>query len=60
MLKHIPTLDVHAIVAVIFTHNVPSIKLIEKYNFNQWGDPPKVTELDGIKCNVTILGRLFH
>ena len=60
MLQYIPKLNVHAIVTLIFTHNIPSIKLFQKYDFNNWGELPEVTELDGIKRNVTILGKIFN
>lgn len=55
----LPKLTVDTIVAYIFGHNIPSLKLFKSFGFTQWGLLPQVAELDGIKRDLVILGRHF-
>lgn len=43
--------------AFIFGHNVPSIKLFEKFGFTEWGVFPGIAEMDGKRYDLNILGR---
>jgi L-amino acid N-acyltransferase YncA len=52
-----PSLDLKTLVAFIFAHNQPSLKLFEKHGFEQWGYLPKIAELNGIDRDLIILGR---
>lgn len=52
-----PSLGIENIVALIFAHNHPSLKLFEKLGFATWGDFPEVAVLDGEKRSLKILGR---
>jgi phosphinothricin acetyltransferase len=50
-------LGLKALVALIFAHNQPSLKLFEMFEFKQWGYLPKVADLDGIERDLVIMGR---
>jgi L-amino acid N-acyltransferase YncA len=52
-----PSLDLKTLVAFIFAHNQPSLKLFEKHGFVQWGYLPQIAELNGIDRDLIILGR---
>jgi L-amino acid N-acyltransferase YncA len=52
-----PSLDLKTLVAFIFAHNQPSLKLFEKHGFQQWGYLPQIAELNGIDRDLVILGR---
>lgn len=49
-------LDIQNILAFIFSHNIPSRKLFEKYGFTSWGHLPEVAEMDDKLYSVEILG----
>ena len=48
---------VNVFMAFIFGHNEPSLRLFKKNGFEQWGNYPKIAEMDGIKRDLIILGR---
>jgi L-amino acid N-acyltransferase YncA len=52
-----PSLNLKTLVAFIFAHNQPSLKLFEKHGFMQWGYLPQIAELNGIDRDLVILGR---
>lgn len=52
-----PALGVQKLLGKIFAHNEPSIRLFQKYGFEEWGNLPDVCLLDGILRSVLILGR---
>ncbi len=52
-----PSLDITRLVGFIFAHNKPSIKLFQKFGFEQWGYLPGVADLDGIERDLVILGK---
>jgi L-amino acid N-acyltransferase YncA len=56
-IKKSPNLGLSSLLGFIFAHNEPSLKLFQKYQFQQWGYLPRVAELDGIERDVVILGR---
>lgn len=56
-LEECPRLKVDNLVAFVFGHNEPSLKLLKKFGFEQWGLLPSVAELDGIKRDLVIVGR---
>ena len=52
-----PGLGIANMLAFVFAHNVPSIRLFEAQGFTRWGLLPRVCELDGSEYDVAILGR---
>lgn len=52
-----PELQLSTLLAFIFAHNQPSLKLFTKYGFEQWGYLPNIAQLDGIQRSLIILGR---
>lgn len=48
---------VNNLVALIFLHNEPSLKLFRHFGFEDWGKLPDVAVLDGIERSLIILGR---
>lgn len=56
MLEQAPSFNIHHVVALIFGHNDPSIKLFNKLGFRQWGYMPSVCDMDGFYADVLMLG----
>ncbi|MDR6922370.1 N-acetyltransferase family protein [Chryseobacterium sp. 2987] len=52
-----PKFGIHTLVALIFLHNEPSLKLFRHFGFEDWGTLPDVAILDGVKRSLKILGR---
>lgn len=50
------SLGIKTLLAFVFAHNVPSLRLFERAGFVRWGLLPRVAELDGIERDVVILG----
>ncbi|MBS3797320.1 GNAT family N-acetyltransferase [Pseudoalteromonas sp. BDTF-M6] len=50
-------LGVTNLLAFIFSHNIPSIRLFKQAGFSHWGELPKVATMDGQHYNLTILGK---
>jgi len=51
-----PQLQLKTLMGIIFAHNQPSLRLFEKFGFQQWGYLPQVAELDSVERDVIILG----
>lgn len=51
-----PSLGLTALVGFVFGHNKPSLALLSKFGFSQWGLLPEVAELDGVKRDLAIMG----
>jgi phosphinothricin acetyltransferase len=51
-----PSLGIRTLVAFVFAHNVPSLRLFERVGCVRWGLLPRVAELDGVERDVVILG----
>ncbi|MEJ5048581.1 N-acetyltransferase family protein [Chryseobacterium culicis] len=45
------------LVALIFLHNEPSLKLFRYFGFEDWGSLPNVAILDGVERSLKILGK---
>ncbi|MGL5808030.1 MAG: GNAT family N-acetyltransferase [Xenococcaceae cyanobacterium] len=56
-IRESPNLGLSSLLGFIFAHNEPSLRLFQRYQFQQWGYLPKVAELDGVERDVVILGR---
>ena len=52
-----PALGVRTLLAFVFRHNAPSVRLLETFGFTPWGLLPAVAELDGREYDVLIVGR---
>lgn len=52
-----PELNLKTLLAFVFGHNQPSIKLFTRHGFQTWGHLPRIAELDGIERDLVILGR---
>lgn len=57
VLAECPKYGIDALLAFIFGHNEPSLRLFTSYGFEKWGHFPKVAVLDGIRRDLVILGR---
>jgi L-amino acid N-acyltransferase YncA len=55
-IKYSPSLGLQTLLGFIFAHNYKSVNLFEKYSFQRWGYLPKVAELDGVECDLIIMG----
>ncbi len=52
-----PSLQIRALVGLIFAHNKPSLKLFEQVGFEKWGLLPRIARLDENERDLTIMGR---
>ncbi|MCH3904346.1 MAG: GNAT family N-acetyltransferase [Lactobacillus sp.] len=57
--QQVKQLGISAIVCYIFGHNQPSLKLFEKFNYQEWGRLPRVAELDGQQRDLVIMGKRY-
>ena len=51
------SLQISAMVGLIFAHNKASLKLFEQLGFEKWGLLPRVARLDDVERDLTIMGR---
>lgn len=56
-IRESPRLSLRCLLGFVFAHNAPSLGLLKKFAFEQWGCLPGVAELDGIERDVVIMGR---
>jgi len=56
-LNRAPELGIKTLTAGAFAHNEPSIKLFERFGFEQWAYFSKVAELDSVERDLVILAR---
>lgn len=56
-IEECPRLGITSLVGFVFGHNLPSLKLLEKFGFEQWGFLPDVAELDGVTRDLVIVGK---
>lgn len=57
ILNECPRLGVTTLLGFVFGHNEPSIALLRKFGFEQWGFYPRVAVLDNIERDLAILGK---
>ena len=48
-----------ALLAILLDINKPSIKLLKKFNFEEWGHLPQIINFDDIKCGHLIYGLIL-
>jgi L-amino acid N-acyltransferase YncA len=51
VLKNASALQIKNLIAIVLEKNSGSIRLLEKFNFNQWGVLPNVADFDGEICS---------
>jgi phosphinothricin acetyltransferase len=56
-IERAPGLGLATLVAFVFGHNEPSVRLFEAHGFTRWGHLPRVARLDGHDADLLILGR---
>ncbi|HEU4371278.1 MAG TPA: GNAT family N-acetyltransferase [Methylomirabilota bacterium] len=56
-IERAPGLGLATLVAFVFGHNEPSVRLFEAHGFTRWGHLPRVARLDGREADLLILGR---
>lgn len=52
-----PALGIRNVVALIFSHNQPSLNLFRQFGFEDWATIPNIAELDGMERGLSILGK---
>ncbi len=52
-----PACGITTLIANIFGHNEPSLRLAKKHGFETWGYLPRVAVIDGIDRDLAILGK---
>jgi len=52
-----PALGLKALVGLVWGHNEPSLRLMEKHGFETWGHLPRVALLYGVERDLIIVGR---
>lgn len=52
-----PSLGIKTLLAFIFGHNEPSLRLFRSFGFCAWGTLPRVAELDGVERDLIIMGK---
>ncbi|MDP1509620.1 N-acetyltransferase family protein [Paenibacillus sp. CMAA1739] len=57
LLDECPRLGITTLLGFVFGHNEPSIALLRKFGFEQWGYYPRVAVLDSIERDLAILGK---
>ena len=56
-IRRAASLQISAMVGLIFAHNEPSLRLFEQLGFERWGLLPRVAQLDDVERDLTIMGR---
>lgn len=56
-IDHAPKLGISTLLAVVFAENQPSVTLLKKFGFEQWGYLPQVARSWGMDHDVILLGR---
>lgn len=57
-IQECPRLSLTRLVGFVFAHNEPSLSLLKKFGFVQWGYLPEVAMLDGIARDLVIVGKV--
>lgn len=55
-IEQAPSLNLKNLVGFVFGHNEPSLRLLQKFGFEQWGLLPGVAELEGVTRDLVISG----
>lgn len=57
VIEECPKYGIDRLLAFIFGHNEPSLRLFASFGFEKWGHFPEVAILDGIRRDLVILGK---
>ena len=52
-----PQFGIKTLLGFIFSHNEPSLKLFEKFGFEEWANLPNIAKLDNDERGLKILGK---
>ncbi|GHE30881.1 GNAT family N-acetyltransferase [Sphingobacterium griseoflavum] len=52
-----PQFQIKTMLAFIFSHNIPSLNLFYRFGFTDWGNFPRIAEMDGHEYGLKILGK---
>ena len=55
-IAHCPSLQISTLLGFVFAQNQPSLALLEKFGFEQWGFLPRVAQFESHACDLVILG----
>lgn len=55
-LAECPRLGIDNVVGLVFGHNAPSLALLKKFGFKEWGRLPRVAVLDGVERDLVMIG----
>lgn len=50
-------LQVNTLLGFVFGHNEPSLRLLRKCGYEQWGYYPRIALMDGVERDLAILGK---
>jgi phosphinothricin acetyltransferase len=53
-----PRLGIDRLVGFIFSHNFPSVCLFQQHGFQEWGLLPGLAEIEGVRRDLQILGKI--
>lgn len=56
-IRRAPELQIKTLLAFVFGHNEPSVKLFESRQFERWAHLPRIAELDTVERDLLIMGR---
>ena len=57
IIAHCQTSEIKTVMGFVFAHNDPSLNLLQKFGFEQWGYCPRIALLDGEEKDLVILGK---
>ncbi|MEB3356854.1 MAG: GNAT family N-acetyltransferase [Synechococcales bacterium] len=52
-----PSLNLTTLLGLVFAQNEPSLRLLQRFGFQEWGFLPSVAQFDVGTCDLMILGR---
>lgn len=52
-----PGIGLHTLVAYVFGHNRPSLRILHGAGFAEWGCLPRIAEMDGQEYDLLIMGK---
>ncbi len=55
-----PQLGVKTLLAIVIANNQGSVKLLEKYHFEKWGELPNIADFDGTEIGHLYYGRRIN
>ena len=59
LISRCPAFGIETFLGFVFAHNTPSLKMQQRFGFQQWGYLPGVAELDGKKADLMIVGLMI-